>query len=119
MAKKPAKPAARTPAAPPSTLSRVKTAVADTAEKVAEVVTDVADAAQKHVVTPVGQAVGLVKKPKAKPARSKKPVTKPAAAPLPARSMSPAGKLMSKNLATSPKGGAAKAGPKAKGKPTV
>ncbi|QEL17425.1 hypothetical protein [Limnoglobus roseus] len=118
MAKKPTKPAPKTPAAPPTTLAKVKKAVTGSAEKVAEIATDVAHAAEKHVVTPVGQAVGLVKKPKAKPARAKKNSTAPkAAAPIPPRSTSPSGKLMSKNLAPVPKEATAKGATKVKGKP--
>lgn len=118
MAKKPAaKPAPTTPAAEPSTLSKVKAAVAGAAGKVAEVAADVAHAAEKHVVTPVGQAVGLVKTPKAKPVRKRTPAAKAPAAPLPARSTSAAGKLMSKNLAPVPKDAANKGVTKAKGKP--
>ncbi|QEL15591.1 hypothetical protein [Limnoglobus roseus] len=122
MAKKPSKPAAeptpKTPAAP-TTLTKVKKAVTGAAEKVAEIATDVAHAAEKHVVTPVGQAVGLVKKPKAKPVRAKKSAVPKAAAPIPPRSKSPMGKLMSKNLAAAPKDKdtAAKDIVKAKGKP--
>ncbi|QEL19246.1 hypothetical protein [Limnoglobus roseus] len=115
MAKKPAtKPSPKMPAAPPTTLAKVKKAVTGAAEKVAEIATDVAHAAEKHVVTPVGQAVGLVKKPKAKPVRAKKPAAK-AAVPIPPRSKTPMGKLMSKNLAAAPKGKDTAA--KGKGKP--
>lgn len=93
---------AKKPAPEKSTLPKAKTAVVHAAEKVADVVSQVAGAAKSHVVTPVAEAVGIVKKKKSRPARAKKlPPTTPV--PLPPRSTTAAGKMMSKNLSLPPK----------------
>jgi hypothetical protein len=89
-----------------STLSTVQKAVVKAAGTVASAVTQVADTARAHVVTPVAEAVGLVEKKKARPARPKKKSSPAAkAAPLPPRSTTAAGKLISKNLKAAPKEG--------------
>ncbi len=101
------------PAAEKSTLAKARSAIASAAGVVADAVGDAAEAAQEHVLTPVAEAVGLVKK---KPARKKapaRPVAMPT--PLPVRDKTAAGKLMSKNLSAAPKA-APKGGHQAKSK---
>ena len=83
-------------AAPKSTVAKAKSAIVHAVEQVAE-------AAKVHVITPVAEAVGIVDKPKKKkekPVRTKTPVTE--ATPLPPRSKTVKGKMMSKNLALPP-----------------
>ena len=100
MAKKLPAATTKKPAVEKSTLSKAKAVVVHAAESVAGAVSDVADAANAHIVKPVAEAVGIVKKKKAPPAPAKAKVkAKPAAKiPLPAPSKTTAGKMMSKNV---------------------
>ena len=89
---------AKKPASEKSTLAKAKTAVVHAAEKVVDVVSQVAGAAKTHVA----EAAGIVKKKKSRPARAEKlPPATPV--PLPPRSTTAAGKMMSKNLSLPPK----------------
>ena len=90
------------PVEPPSTIAKAKTVVAKAAERVADAVSVAAHAAKDHVVTPVAEAVGIVKKKKTRPVRPKKQ-TPTVPVPLPARSTKAAGKMMSKNIVQAPK----------------
>ena len=75
-----------------------KSVLAKAAGKVAEVVSKGAVAVQDHVLQPVAEAVGIVKKKQPRVVRQKKSAMPPArSAPL-ARSTSAAGKMMSKNV---------------------
>ena len=101
MAKKPAK---KSPMkAEESTFAKAKGAVVHAAEKVAVVVTHAAESIKDHVVTPVAQAVGLVKKKKPRYIRKKKEKKEPK----PPKATTPfkptaAGKIMSKNVKAAP-----------------
>ena len=106
---KPAPTSAKKPAAEKGTLAKARSAIVSAAGVVADAVGDAAEAAQDRVLTPVAEAVGLVKK---KPARKKAPA-KPT--PPPARGKTAAGKLMSKNVPAAPKA-APKGGHQAKSK---
>lgn len=93
---------AKKPVEAPSTLSKAKTVVVHAAERVADAVSVAAHAAKEHVVTPVAEAVGIVKKKKTRPVRPKKQEpTVPV--PLPPRSTKATGKMMSKNIVQPPK----------------
>ena len=98
---------ANVPAEPPvdrGPLSKAKAAVVHAAEQVADAAVQVAEAARDHVVTPVAEAVGNVEKKSAKKSRvqrTKISVVPPK--PLPPRSRTVAGKMMSKNLVLPPK----------------
>lgn len=100
------------PKSPPA-----KSAVAKAAEKIVEVVSHAAEAVNDHVIQPVAEAVGIVKKVK-KPrfVREKKEKAKPQInAPLPERSKKVGGKMMTKNVTQTPK--EETAGPMRKTKP--
>jgi len=105
MAKKTLSREAKKMAAETTTFAAAKSVVVKVAEKVVKVVEKAAEAAQEHVVTPVAEAVGIVKKPKKPVFVREKKVKKPEVklAPLPPRSTKPAGKMMSKNLTLLPK----------------
>jgi hypothetical protein len=112
MAKKKAKEAKAqtdTPATPKSTLAMAKSAVAKAAGKVATAVSKAAGTVEKQVVQPVAEAVGVGKKPKRARFVRKKKEARPEAptAPLPPRSKSAAGRMMSKGMTLAPKDGAA------------
>ena len=109
-AAKPPTKAAKKPAAEKGTLAKARAAIVSAAGVVADAVGEAAGAAQDRVLTPVAEAVGLVKK---KPARKKAPAAKPV--PLPSRSKTATGKMMSKHVPAAPKA-APKGGHQAKSK---
>lgn len=95
----------RADAEPKGPVSAAANKVAKVAEKVKEVVSHAAHAVQEHVVQPVAEAVGIVKKRKktrfVREKKEKQPRAK--ATPLPARSTKRTGKMMSKNIRQAPK----------------